>query len=154
MKQVDLISVFKAVTETLQENQTNLNEVDTFNHDHGDNMVQTFQTITNAASKSKTKTPAAQLAAASRSLSKSTSGSAQIYAQGLKKASQDFKGKDLTADNVGVLINSLMGTSGTAASTQPSVENQVQIGGGDLLSTLLGSLISTNPSTPTAKWQW
>jgi hypothetical protein len=78
MKQVDLISVFKAVTETLQENQTNLNEVDTFNHDHGDNMVQTFQTITNAASKSKTKTPAAQLAAASRSLSKSTSSPSNL----------------------------------------------------------------------------
>ena len=79
-------------------------------------MVQTFQTITKAAARSKTKTPAAQLAAASHSLSKSTSGSAQIYAQGLKKASQDFKGKDLTTDNVGILIYSLMDMGSTAAS--------------------------------------
>jgi hypothetical protein len=66
LPQIDLISVFKAVTETLQENQTNLNEADTYNHDHGDNMVQTFQTITKAAANSKTKTPSAQLASASR----------------------------------------------------------------------------------------
>ena len=79
-------------------------------------MVQTFQTITKAAARSKTKTPTAQLAAASRSLSKSTSGSAQIYAQSLKKASQDFKGKDLTTDNVGILIYSLMDMGSTAAS--------------------------------------
>lgn len=141
MSQVDLLSVFKAVTDTLQENQTNLNEADTYNHDHGDHMVQTFQTITKAAARSTTKTPSAQLDAASRSLSKSTSGSAQIYAQGLKKASQDFKGKDLTADNVGMLINSLMGMGGAAASTQPSVQNRAQASGGDLLSTLLGSLL-------------
>ncbi len=84
MPQIDLVSVFKAVTETLQENQSILNEADPYNHDHGDHMVQTFQTITKAAAKSKTKTPSAQLAAASRSISKSSSGSAQIYAQGLK----------------------------------------------------------------------
>ena len=74
MSQVDLISVFKAVTETLQKYQTNLNKADTYNHDHGDNMVQTFETSTKAAAKSKAKTPATQLAAASRCLSKSTSG--------------------------------------------------------------------------------
>ncbi len=142
MTQVDLISVFKAVTDTLQENQTNLNEADTFNHDHGDHMVQTFQTITKAASRAKTKTPSAQLAAASRALSKSTSGSAQIYAQGLKKASQDFKGKDMTSENVGLLINSLMGMrSGAAAVTQPSVQYQAASGSGDLLGELLGGLL-------------
>jgi len=37
-------------------------------------MVQILETITKAAAKSKTKTPAAQLVAASRYLSKSTNG--------------------------------------------------------------------------------
>jgi len=154
MSQVDLISVFKAVTETLQENQVNLNEADTYNHDHGDHMVQTFKTITNAAARAKTKTPSAQLASASRALSKSTSGSAQIYAQGLKKASQDFKGKDLTSDNVGLLINSLMGMgSSAAATTKPGVQYQAQSGGGDLLTELLGGLMGQDSSQSAPRQQ-
>ncbi|MEA4811901.1 MAG: hypothetical protein VB108_04955, partial [Anaerolineaceae bacterium] len=154
MSQLDLISIFKAVTETLAENQQSLNEADSYNHNHGDNMVKTFETITRAAEKSKVQTPSAQMAAASKELSKSSSGSAQIYAQGLKQASQQFKGKELTADNVGTLINSLMGMDATPKTQPAPAKTQVQEnGGGDLLSTLLGSLIGQDPSKTQQKPQ-
>lgn len=102
-------------------------------------MVQTFESITKAAAKSKTKTSVAQLAAASRSLCKSTSGSVQIYARGFKKASQDFKDKDLSADNVGVLINSLIGMSGSGANAHPGVESNAQPGA-LIINNILGML--------------
>ena len=39
--EVDLASLFSAVTKTLQENQASLNDAGEYNHDHGDNMVTT-----------------------------------------------------------------------------------------------------------------
>jgi len=45
---VDLINIFKTVTQTLAQNQQALDQADEYNHDHDTNMVQTFQTITNS----------------------------------------------------------------------------------------------------------
>jgi len=49
---VDLANLFQAVTQSLVENQQALDQADTYNRDHGDNMVKTFQTITGALQKS------------------------------------------------------------------------------------------------------
>ncbi len=38
--QVDLLSLFNAVTGTLKENKTALNKADEYNGNHGDNMVE------------------------------------------------------------------------------------------------------------------
>ena len=43
---IDLSQVFLAVQGALAQNQTNLNQADTYNHDHGNNMVHTFDVIT------------------------------------------------------------------------------------------------------------
>ena len=48
---VDLTKIFQSVTQTLAQNQQALNDADDRNHDHGTNMVQTFQTITGALQK-------------------------------------------------------------------------------------------------------
>lgn len=47
-KELDLAQVFKAVSKTLVENQSSLDEADTVNHDHGTNMVNTFKLIEKA----------------------------------------------------------------------------------------------------------
>jgi hypothetical protein len=141
---VDLVKLFGTVAQTMTENQGTLNEADTYNHDHGDNMVQIFNTITQAVKQSPTASASAQLGNASNALAKNTtSGSAKLYAEGLKNAASQFKGTQaLTANDAMQLIQLLLGSTGAApATTAPTSASS----GGDLLGSLLGSV--TNQGT-------
>ena len=144
-QELNLSTVFGEIAKTLSANQQQLNDADDYNHNHGTNMVETFQQIQKAVSQKEGEPVSDQLAYASKVLEEKTSGStAKIYAEGLANASKQFVGKDFNAETAGTLINSMMGMSDT------------QKGGGDLLSTLLGSLggnaqaaqESPAPSTP------
>lgn len=138
---VDLSKLFGAVAQTMLQNQSTLNEADTYNHDHGDNMVQTFEVITQAMKEKSNATPAEQLAYASQLLSaKSQSGSAKLYAQGLQDASKKFVGKtSITPSNGTTLIQTLMGTQKKIPAT--SVQRPASApAGADLLGSLLGGL--------------
>ena len=136
---LDLTKVFSAVQKTLAQNKTALNEADTYNHDHGSNMAQTFKLITQAVKKKKSAAPSEQLAYASQVLSqKSSSGSAKLYAQGLSNAAAVYMDKPVTPDNALELITSLMGVGSTqqAAGVEPAIASK---GLADsLLSGLLG----------------
>ena len=91
---VDLANIFQSVTQALAENQQALNQADEYNQDHGTNMVQTFQTITNALEQKKGSSASTALNYAAKQLSKkTTSGSGQLYAQNLAQAAGQFKGK-------------------------------------------------------------
>lgn len=130
--QLNLANLFKSVAGSLTAQKQTLNEADTYNHDHGDNMVQVFNVISQAMQAKKNATPADQLAYASQLLRQQTSGSAQVYAQGLSQASNEFKGqKQVTPNNAINLIQALLG-GGQASTAQP------QSGMGDLLGSLLG----------------
>ena len=141
---VDLVKLFGSVAKTLTQNQTSLNEADTYNHDHGDNMVQTFEVITQAMKEKKNASAADQLAYASEILrSKSGSGSAKIYAEGLKDAATQFSGqKSITADNALQLVQTLLG-SATGATT-PATTQGAESTGVDLLGSLFGGLTGTD----------
>jgi hypothetical protein len=131
---IDLASLFSTVTKALAKNQDTLNQADTYNHDHGDNMVEVFQVITQAMKEKKGASSADQLEYASQLLRQKTqSGSGQVYAQGLERAAQAFTGKALTKQNAGTLIQSLFGAQQVSA--QPATS-----GGADLLGTLVSSL--------------
>jgi hypothetical protein len=138
-KNLDLASLFGTVAKTLNQNKSTLNEADTYNHDHGDNMAQIFEVITQAMKEKSSADPADQLAYASELLRKqSSSGSAKIYSEGLSDAAKQFSGKSsLTTDNITQLVSLLMGVSS-------SIANNAQ--DGDLLGTLLGSLTGTAAS--------
>ena len=45
---IDLSQIFSAVTGALQDNKASLNKADSYNQNHGDNMVQIFELITKA----------------------------------------------------------------------------------------------------------
>lgn len=153
---LDLSTIFNEVAKTLVQNQEDLNAADTYNHDHGTNMVQTFKTVQKAVAKQKDKPVSEQLAYASETLKKkSTSGSAQIYAEGLANAATQFQGKELTRSTAGTLINAMMGMQGESSSPTSASggllgsllggltgasQPQTQSGGGDLLGSLLGGL--------------
>ena len=106
---IDLGNLFQSVIGTLNQNKQSLNEADTNNHDHGDNMVNVFQLITNAMKEKQGADPANQLAHAAEVLSQQKSGSAQIYAKGLSQASQQFQGRQINSDNVMTLIPTILG---------------------------------------------
>jgi hypothetical protein len=154
--QLNLANLFQSVVGSLSAQRETLNSADTYNHDHGDNMVQIFNVISQAMQEKKNATPADQVEYASQLLRQQSSGSAQVYAQGLSQAAKEFQGqKQVTPNNaisliqallgggqastaqsqggVGDLLGSLMG-GGQAAAAQP----QAQDGLGDLLGSLLG----------------
>ncbi len=130
--QLNLANLFRSVAGSLTAQKENLNNADTYNHDHGNNMVQVFNVISQAMQAKQNSTPADQLAYASELLRQRQSGSAQLYAQGLSQASKEFQGQQhVTPDNAINLIQALLG-GGQASTAQP------QSGLGDLLGSLLG----------------
>lgn len=141
--QLNLASLFKSVAGSLADQRETLNKADTYNHDHGDNMVEIFNVISQAMQAKKNADPADQLAYASQLLRQRQSGSAQLYAQGLSQASKEFQGqKQVTPDNAMNLIQALLGGGQTQAAAP------AQSGMGDLLGMLMGG-----SSTPQAQPQ-
>jgi hypothetical protein len=126
----DLSGLFNVAAQALAANQSSLNQADAQNQNHGDNMVQAFQMISQAMASQRGASPSAQLQHASEVLAQNaTSGSGQVYAQGLAQAAQQFQGQNaVTPDNAMLLIQSLLG-GGQQSTPQ---------GGGDLLGSLLG----------------
>lgn len=131
---IDLGKLFQSVTGTLASNRERLNEADTTNHDHGDNMVDTFEVITRAMKEKKGADPADQLAYAAEILRQRKSGSAQLYAKGLSQAAQEFQGQQVTGGNAMTLIQTLLG----GGQSYPMPQQQSSGGVGDLLGSLLG----------------
>ena len=131
---IDLAQLFGAVASNLSENRDTLNKADSYNSDHGDNMVDIFQTIAKIVQGKSNVSQASQLAAASKELQKNNSGSAKLYAEGLDRASKIFKGKVINQDNAGTLIQALMGGSQQKVNPEPPAQT-----GGGLLGSLLGA---------------
>ena len=160
---LDLANIFGAVTQALAENQQTLNQADEYNRDHGNNMVQTFQTITSALKKQQKKgsSESAALRYAARQLSKkSTSGSGKLYAENLAQAADQFKGKSIDSRGALDLLGTLIGGQ-TQSSGQPggdmlgallgmagggsqTMQQPAQTGGDDMLGALLGGLTGGN----------
>ena len=137
---LDLSQIFKSVTSALASQQSDLNEADSYNHDHGDHMVQIFNLVQEAVGKKSNSSVADQLAYASKQLTKETdSGSAKLYAEGLSNAAKSFTGTDLNADNIMTLVKSLMNVE---ANQEPAQNNS-----GDAIGSLLSSLMGGGDSS-------
>jgi hypothetical protein len=118
----DLSALFNVAAQALAANQSSLNEADSLNQNHGDNMVQVFNMISQAMASQQGASPSAQLQHASEYLAQNTtSGSGQLYAQGLSQAAQQFQGQSaVTPDNAMQLIQSLLGGGQPQASAASS----------------------------------
>jgi hypothetical protein len=135
----DLSALFNVAAQALAANQASLNQADTENQNHGDNMVQAFNMIAQAMASERGAPPSTQLEHASQYLSQNAqSGSGQIYAQGLAQAAQQFQGQSaVTPDNAMMLVQSLLGGG----------QSQAQQSGSDLLGSLLGGQQVQQPSS-------
>jgi len=114
----DLSALFNVAAQALAANQSSLNQADAQNQNHGDNMVQAFQMISQAMASQRGASPSTQLQHASEVLAQNaTSGSGQVYAQGLAQAARQFQGQNaVTPDNAMLLIQSLLGGGQQSAS--------------------------------------
>jgi len=132
--QIDLFSLFNQVTKTMQDSKTSLNEADTYNHDHGDHMVEIFEVITQAMKEKKNADPADQLEyAASLLRNQAKSGSGKLYAQGVNEAAKQMEGKDLNAGSIMSMMQTILG-AGEAPASKPAASD-------DMLGSLLESLV-------------
>lgn len=145
---INLGKLLNTVATNLAADQSALNSADTYNQDHGSNIVQVFKTAAKAVRTHKKESVAKQLASAGAAIAKtSSSGSAQYYAQGFSQAASQFEGQQLTSDNMMTLVTSLLSGGQTPAPAQPAQE---QPGGmlGSLLGGLLGGAEPTAPAQP------
>jgi hypothetical protein len=115
-QQVDLSQVFQVVASALAQDRDNLNHADTYNSNHGDNIVQAFQTVAMALAEKQNASNGKQLAYASQKLTQQPSGSAQFYAQGLAEASRAAEDGTLDAADALRLAQVLLGGGKPAGS--------------------------------------
>jgi hypothetical protein len=140
-----LANIFQTVTQTLADNQHALNQADDQNHDHGTNMVQTFQTITRSLEDKKNSPESDALAHAAQQLSKeTTSGSGKLYAQNLANAATQLKGQAIDSKGALQLLQTLIGSG----QSQPQQQQTGQPAGSDILGSLLGGLTGGEQSQP------
>ena len=144
-QQVNLVKVFSTVATALASNRDTLNQADTYNHDHGDNMVEVFDVVAQAMKARKGASPADQLAYASELLRQKESGSAKYYAGGLTQAAQQFTGKQVTPNNAMDLIQTVLGGGMPTPTPAPAPAGQTDMLG-SLLSGLTGSGQSGAPA--------
>lgn len=143
--QVDLLQVFQAAAEALQQNQSTLNQADSYNHNHGDNMVNTFNTIVQALQQKQDAKPAAQLKYVSQQLQQTaTSGSGKMYADGFAQAANQFKNSGITLQNILPLILMILG-GGQKSTTSGSST--------DVIGSILGGLLGGQGSTSSQSGQ-
>lgn len=138
---LDLASLFENVTEQLAQNQESLNTADTYNHNHGDHMVEIFKMVQNAVKEKSDRPAAEQLRYASEIVDQNAnSGSAALYAQGFAKAAENMRGKDLSPEFLNSLLTGLLNAEKTPQTTQVSQKK-------GLLGSLFGSLFGKQTSS-------
>jgi len=132
---VNLAKLFGSVASELAKNQSALNQADEKNKDHGTNMVNVFNTITNAMQDKPKAAPSDQLEYAAEQVRQNCqSGSGQVYADGLARAADTLQGQNITSENAMQLITALLGSSTGGQASAPAASS-------DPMASLLGSLM-------------
>jgi hypothetical protein len=109
--QVDLADLFAAAQRTIAAHQQEINDLDGYNGNHGDNMGQNMQLIVEALQQRRDQPPAAALEYAGQQLqSQGRGGTSQYYARGLTQAAAQFQGRSsLSQGDALSLVQSLLG---------------------------------------------
>jgi hypothetical protein len=108
---VDLGGLFNVALQALTANRQAINDLDGYNGNHGDNMVQNLNLIVDALGARGSKPPAEALRYAGRVLDKKgRGGTSKYYVKGLQEAAGQFKGKkNLESGDVVSLVQTLLG---------------------------------------------
>jgi len=148
---LDLGSLFNAALQNVSANRQAINDLDGANGNHGDNMVHNLRVITQALKEQKQSPPSEQLSyAATRLQAEAKGGTGQYYANGLNDAARQFQGRaSINQNDIGSLLQSVMGNVPVKPSGPLQAKPQASAGGGDL-STLLGGLMAGGQTPQTS----
>jgi hypothetical protein len=107
----DLSDLFGVALEAMTANREQVNALDGYNGNHGDNMVENLRLITEALEDKKSESPAEGLRYASQRLeSEGRGGTSQYYVRGLNQAATELQGRSgLDSSGVMTLIQSMLG---------------------------------------------
>jgi hypothetical protein len=130
--QIDLADLFAVAQQAVSAHQQEINDLDGYNGNHGDNMVENMQMIVDALQQGRNEPPAAALESASQRLrAEGRGGTSQYYAQGLAQAAAQLQGRSgLSQDDALTMIQSLLGAIPSQGHPQqpqaaPSILDQV-----------------------------
>jgi hypothetical protein len=137
----DLSNLFGAALEAMAANRQDINDLDGYNGNHGDNMVENLRLITESLQEKSSQTPAEALGYASQRLqSDGRGGTSQYYARGLGQAAEQLQGRaSLDGNDVMSLVQMLLG-----AIPSEGHEPQPQAGG-SVLDQVLGMASEQRP---------
>jgi hypothetical protein len=129
---LDLASLFDRALEAVADQREEINALDGFNGNHGDNMVSNMRVVADTIHAHSADAPSEALRSASLRLSETgQGGTSQYYAQGLLQAADKFKGQPqlVRADGM-TLLETLLGaipaeSAPAAQQSAPSVFDMV-----------------------------
>ena len=129
---IDLASLFDKALQAVVDQREEINALDGFNGNHGDNMVSNMRVVADTVHAHSTDAPAEALRSAGQRLSETgQGGTSQYYAQGLLQAAEKFKGQSqlVRADGM-TLLETLLGaipaeSAPAAQQSAPSVFDMV-----------------------------
>jgi hypothetical protein len=130
----DLSQLFGAALQTMEEKRQEINDLDGYNGNHGDNMVQNMRVIRDAVAAHEDEPPSEALRWASQELAaRGQGGTSQYYVRGLNQAAEQLEGHaDMRQGEVMTLVQSLLGSV-----PQQGHPQQMQQGG-SVLDSMLG----------------
>jgi DAK2 domain len=107
---VDLSHLFGAALQAMTDNRQQVNALDGYNGNHGDNMVDNLRIITEALRASRANAPSDALAHASRQLqANGRGGTGPHYARGLQQAADQLQGRSqLELGDVASLLQTVL----------------------------------------------
>jgi hypothetical protein len=150
---LDLSNLFGAALQTMTAQRQEINALDGYNGNHGDNMVENLRMITEALDAKRSQPPSEALRFASQQLqSKGHGGTSQYYARGLNDAAEQLQGRSsIGQPEVMSLVQSLLGaipsqghpqqmqgTSSVLSQVLGMAAGQQPQPGGDMLGQVLG----------------
>jgi hypothetical protein len=108
---IDLAELFGAALKSVTAHRQEINDLDGYNGNHGDNMVENVQMIVDALQRKQTAPPADALEYASGVLQENgRGGTSQYYAKGLGQAAEQVRGHDsLDQNDVMSVVESILG---------------------------------------------
>jgi hypothetical protein len=136
----DLSDLFGAALQAMTAHRQEINDLDGYNGNHGDNMVENVRMIVDAVKEKSSRPPAEALGYASQRLqSQGRGGTSQYYAKGLGQAAEQLQGRSsLDGTDVMSLVQSLLGAI-------PSQDHPQQPqAGGSVLEQVMG-MIGSQP---------
>jgi hypothetical protein len=107
----DLSNLFGVALEAMKANREQINALDGYNGNHGDNMVENLRLIRDALEDKESESPADGLRYASQRLeSEGRGGTSQYYVRGLNQAADQLQGRSaLDGNSVMTLVQSILG---------------------------------------------